>query len=135
MARAFVSDVYAGYRFILHVPQRGEWIGAMAVFNDVFTGDLWVGAAHKANEKSIANYFSECDKVEVWMFQPVAEGGFARCISARYEGLFHQPLDLDATQSSVALEWVRLNGTKMGECRDVPSEEWPAGLVKEFTGK
>jgi hypothetical protein len=132
MARAFVSDVYAGYRFILRLPQRDEWFGARAVFNDVFTGDLWVGAAHKANEKTLAEYFVECGEVEVWMFQPHSAGGVARCISATYEDLFHQPLDLDATRAEVAMEWVRLNKTRMGKCKDIPHDEWPAGAIREF---
>jgi len=133
MARAFVSDVYAGYRFILYLPERDEWVSARAAFNDVFTGDLWIGAAHKANEKMLVEYFVECRQVEVWMFQPVSEGGFARRISATYEGgIFHQPLDLDACRSDIAMEWVRLNDTKMGRYQDLPSAEWPAGLVRAF---
>jgi hypothetical protein len=137
MARALVTDIYAGYCFILHLPERDVWVSAKAAFNDVFTGDLWVGAAHRVNEKTLGEYFSECRRVEVWMFQPARNSGaFARCITASYEGLFLQPVDLDAGASKVAMEWVRLENTKMGKVQDVPRAEWPAGLVREFdTGK
>ena len=136
MARPMMTDVYAGYCFVLHLPERDAWVSVKATFNEVFTGDLWVGAAHRVNEKTLGEYFSECQQVEVWILQPARDSGaFARCVPATYEGVFHQPVDLDASSALVAMDWVRLNNTKMGKIRDVPRAEWPAGLVREFATK
>jgi len=133
MARSRVTDVYLSHRFALcalgYDESVDEWFSASVVFSDIFDGDIWIGAAHKADVRTLASYLIEATVVDVWMYTPA---GRARCVTAAFDEVFSLPLDLDACSAEVAWEWVRLRGTDIRKVRDVPAEEQPPELRRLF---
>ena len=127
MARAAHPELYMGYRFALCAIGAGgpEWFSAAAVFNDLFDGSVWVGAAHARGERTLAARLCEAREVQVWLF---SRGGAARRVVVKFEEMVSLPLHLDASASAVAMEWVRLQGAEHRGVRDVPEGEVPPEL-------
>lgn len=127
MAR-MAPTVFCRYRFLLCTFHRKEWFGASVVFNDPFDESLWIGVAHKLNEKTIMQLLVEETCIEVWLGAPHHGRGPARRMRVTFPGdsaVKWLPLDLNAASSEVAMEYVRITPICQESPEDVPFDECP----------
>lgn len=116
------TELYTTFRFAVTLPNRGgEALRVMSVYNDPFTDELWIGRAHIAGEKTLAQKLCEETRLEVFML-PRGEG-MSRRVTVDFSGLRALPLNLDASADEIALEWVVLKKAKCLPAIDVETPE------------
>ena len=116
--------IYKSFRFGFYLPEKDKFIGANSVHTDPFTGDLWVVRAHIKGEPTLAEHFSEISKGQVFLFEQGVNND-ARRIGVKWEGQRWSPLDLDATENSVAVERLVLTGATYGPVDDIEAKDVP----------
>ena len=116
------AELYTTFRFVITLPDRGDDIlRAMSVYCDPFTDELWIGRAHIAGERTLAQLLCEERLLEIWMLP--RGPGLSRLIGVSFDGLRALPLNLDASADEVALEWVVLKSAKWSPPSDVETPE------------
>ena len=131
MARQFMSEIYTRFRFYLQTERKNLEFGCQSCFTDPFTGDLWIGAAHQHKKPSLSMLVSEENEIRVWLLAHAGEQGPCRLLRVKFDGFDYLPLDLDARESKVAMEWVRLKNCTYMAPTDVSFENLPAEVAAE----
>jgi hypothetical protein len=111
---------YHAFRFCMITPDKGESINAMQVHHDPFVRGMWIGRAHLENRPPMAAALSEQTKLDVYLMTRASKS--VRKISVEYEGIDWFPINLDATDSGVAMEWVLLKGATYSSYEDIEFE-------------
>lgn len=131
MARTFPFEVYTKFRFYLQAARKPVEFGAQHVSVDPFTMDLWIGSAHKVGVPSLCMILSEETEIKIWLM-PYAKGqGPCRLLRVKFDGFDYLPIDLDARESRVALEWVRLKNAQYMAPVDVNFDNLPPEIAAE----
>ena len=131
MASQFPFEVYTKFRFYLQTTAKAVEFGAQHVSVDPFTMDLWIGSAHKAKHPSLCMLLAEEKEIKIWLL-PYAKGqGPCRLLRVKFDGFDYLPIDLDAREARVALEWVRLKNTQYMAPTDVTFAELPPEIAAE----
>jgi hypothetical protein len=116
------TELYTTFRFAITLPNRGdEMLRAMSVYCDPFTNELWIGRAHFAGEKTLAQLLCEETRLEVFMLP--RGNGSSRRVLVDFVGLRALPLNLDASCDEIALEWVVLQKVCCSPPFDVETPE------------
>lgn len=104
------ANPYFAFRFIMIADSTGEAMDAAQMYHDPFIRGMWIGRGHLVERPPMAPMLAEEKKLAVYL---LTRGNiFARKIVVEYEGTDWFPLDVDATNSSVAMEWVLLKNAK-----------------------
>lgn len=121
-------EFYKTFRFVIEVPGKGK-IGATAAFSDPFTDSFWIGRGHEMDHDTLEEILSGTSCINVYMFARMRgrtdDGTVARRISVSFSKLDWYPLDLDATSSEVALDWVMLRNATYTSCEDLKAGDIP----------
>jgi len=131
MARFHTPRLFSGYRFMVVIPKKETQIGVMNVFSSPFDGTVWIGRAHQdadGEPETLHEALSGVSHIDVYMF-PFGNSRDLASTTARRLGVNFAmcdwvPLQLDATESGPAIEWVALRGVQYdGPENVVPAQD------------
>jgi hypothetical protein len=133
-------EIFMAFRFAVSIPDKVDVIGASSVFTDPFTGSLWIGRAHRADERTLGQIFSEVNHCEIWMFTrgvwapgETPKEARARKIKVTWPKMRWVPFNLDAAQASAALEYVCLEDATYQAVENVTAADFPLAMTKAFS--
>jgi len=87
---------------------------------------MWIGRGHLQDRPVAASLLTEHKKIDVYMLSRGNQN--CRKVTVEYDGIDWYPIDLDASNSGVAMEWVLLKDAKYTSCEEVKFE----GLGEEI---
>lgn len=125
--------IFSTYKFAAYIPGREEVIPLQSCFNDPFTSAVWLGRAHIADEPTLSNRLMDVEQIEIYLW-PLTQGfGKTRRIKVLFDSYRWLPLDLDNRRSEVALEWVALKVSGLGDVQDLEPDEVPPPIRQWFS--
>lgn len=104
------ANPYFAFRFLMIVPGINEALDAAQIYHDPFLRGMWIGRGHMVDRKPLPAILTEQTKLDVYLLTRGNRN--VRKITVEYEGIEWFPIDADATDSSVAFEWVLLKDAK-----------------------
>ncbi len=129
MHKKQTANPYFAFRFLLIAHDSGEAIDAATAYHDPFVRGMWIGRAHMVDRKPMPAFLSEQTKLDVYLL--TAGNGTVRRITVEYDGIDWFPVDFDAAQSAVAMEWVLLKDAKYTSYEDIEFDK----LSEELSSK
>jgi hypothetical protein len=128
MPRVRPTYLYHCYRFFVALPVGKRKLGLSNVFVDPMTAAFWLGRAHQEEEDGFLSLKEALDgeegEIQVWMFSGYG-GETCRLLTVHYDSFVWIPLDLDATRSEVAMEWIRMDRPVIRGPVDYKTSELP----------
>ncbi len=119
-------EVFSRFRFAVVIPTVGT-LGVTSIYSDVFSPTLWIKRAHSTGRKTLFEQLNAVKAADVWMLTHGMTGP-ARRVSVSWENVRWIPFDLDATEGSVALETVELQGVVYSIPEELDCVDFPRGL-------
>ena len=127
------KGLFSAYRFVVRFPVTDTLVAVHSIFQDPFTGSLWMGRAHAESEPTLMQQLVEAVHLEVWLLPRHGAGGACRCLPVTCVGKPQWfPLDLDSGRCDVAMEWLCWSDCQVGgvgdPVRDVPAAVLPPSI-------
>lgn len=139
MARFSSARLFAGYQFLVVIREKELQLGCSDVFSSPFDGTVWIGRAHQDDpdprvSTTLYEALHDVTHIDVYMF-PFGSSRdrsrtTARRLGVRFAMCDWAPLQLDASTSEPAMEWVALRGIRYDGPENVVPEQDP--LLLQF---
>lgn len=123
---------YTAFRFFVQL-ENGESLGLSVISSEPFGGGLWLGRGHMSNEPTLMERLRGQKTLRIWMVQRQADrDSTCRKIEVTWSSMRWLPFDLNATDSSVAMEWLVLEDADYTTPVDVPWSEVGPSITRSF---
>lgn len=101
---AITLDYYRKFRFIIEINNKP--LGLSAVYQDPFTGSLWLERGLQIGGKTLNDLLPESGSLDVILMGRGAVSALK--LHVNYEGKKWYPIDLNSTENNVAIEKLML---------------------------